>query len=111
MINTVELRPHVSYILENAYAQDKFLTVARGVSGIGNGTKVYLWDDPDSGYAHWQLEYGYGYNASPEPRMNMAIGTSAYYVSIRHAHSGSLITRYRAPRVSHLTNLLHVVLV
>ena len=110
MINTVALRPHVSYILENACAQDKFLAIARGVSGIDNGTNVYLSDDPDSGYTHWQLEYGDGYNAVTEPRMNMAIGTSAYYVSIRHAHSGSFSTHYKDPRMSRLTRTFYMIL-
>ena len=81
------LRPRVTYMIQNANAQGKFLSIATSVNGIDNGMNVYLWDDPNSGYSQWQLELADGYNPSTDSRLPH----STYYASIRHVHSGNYI--------------------
>ena len=84
MINEFELRPRVTYVIENTYARGKFLTIANQVSGLRNGSNVYLWNDMDSAYSQWQLECVDGNNVNVDAHINL--GT--YYSAMRHVHSG-----------------------
>merc|ERR1712046_219589 len=85
--NILDLRPSITYVIENAKARGKFLGITSSQSGPPNGRNVKLWDNPDCAYSHWQLEFVDGYCTANEVNIRQDTSTSAYYAAVRHVHS------------------------